>query len=127
MSGAIGGTEIYGGSKAFTSGRSSGGWGLSSAFTRLEKLAREQPDVRSLRLYMHVDNFSARRTYEKLGMHQTKYEVFELEFDAGASIEGAMRNISHEKLSGFWLPAWVPGPMQSSQPGEVSRSIRVTS
>jgi len=30
---------------------------------------------------------SARRTYEKLGMHQTKYEVFELEFDAGASIK----------------------------------------
>jgi ribosomal protein S18 acetylase RimI-like enzyme len=56
-------------------------------FTHLEKLAREQPDVRSLRLYMHVDNLSARRTYEKLGMHQTKYEVFELEFDAGTSIK----------------------------------------
>jgi len=56
-------------------------------FTHLEKLAREQPDVRSLRLYMHVDNFTARRTSEKLGMHQTKYEVFELEFDAGASIK----------------------------------------
>jgi GNAT superfamily N-acetyltransferase len=56
-------------------------------FRYLENLARERPDVRSLRLYMHVDNLSARRTYEKLGMHQTKYEVFELELDPSASTE----------------------------------------
>ena len=56
-------------------------------FRYLENLARERPDVRSLRLYMHADNLSARRTYEKLGMHQTKYEVFELELDPSASTE----------------------------------------
>jgi len=52
-------------------------------FKHLEMLARERKDVRSLRLYMHADNATARRSYEKLGMHQTKYEVFELEFDPG--------------------------------------------
>ncbi len=50
-------------------------------FKYLEDLARAQQDVRSLRLYMHADNSHARRSYEKLGMRQTKYEVFELEFE----------------------------------------------
>lgn len=50
-------------------------------FKHLEGLARSRPDVRSLRLYMHSENSTARRSYEKLGMRRTKYEVFELEFD----------------------------------------------
>jgi GNAT superfamily N-acetyltransferase len=54
-------------------------------FAHLERLARERKDVRSLRLYMHRDNTAARQSYEKLGMAQTHYEVFELEFDPGAS------------------------------------------
>ena len=53
-------------------------------FKYLEGLARSQKDVRSLRLYMHADNAAARRSYENLGMHWTKYEVFELEFDSNA-------------------------------------------
>ena len=50
-------------------------------FTYLEEVARATPEVKSLRLYMHEDNRVARRSYEKLGMKRTKYEVFELEFD----------------------------------------------
>jgi hypothetical protein len=50
-------------------------------FKYLERLARQTPDVRSLRLYMHEQNSTARRSYEKLGMCQTKYQVFELELD----------------------------------------------
>ena len=49
-------------------------------FRHLESVARGRPDVRGLRLYMHVDNSKARQTYENLGMHQTRYEVFEMEF-----------------------------------------------
>lgn len=49
-------------------------------FRYLEELARSQKDVRALRLYMHADNSDARRSYENLGMHRTRYEVFELEF-----------------------------------------------
>jgi GNAT superfamily N-acetyltransferase len=50
-------------------------------FNHLKGLARQQGDVRSLRLYMHSDNSTARRSYENLGMRRTHYEVFELEFE----------------------------------------------
>jgi GNAT superfamily N-acetyltransferase len=56
-------------------------------FGHLEALAREQKDVRTLRLYMHKDNLTARRSYETLGMSQTKYEVFELELEPDESAE----------------------------------------
>ena len=52
-------------------------------FSHLENLARGQSDVRALRLYMHADNSAARRSYENLGMHRTKYEVFEMDFESG--------------------------------------------
>jgi GNAT superfamily N-acetyltransferase len=56
-------------------------------FGHLQALARAQKDVRTLRLYMHKDNLTARRSYEMLGMSQTKYEVFELELEEGKSTE----------------------------------------
>jgi len=52
-------------------------------FKHLEVLARQQEDVRALRLYMHSDNSAARQSYERQGMRRMKYEVFELEFDPG--------------------------------------------
>ena len=48
-------------------------------FEHLKREAQAQKDVCSLRLYMHADNFPARQSYARLGMAQTKYEVFELE------------------------------------------------
>ena len=48
-------------------------------FNHLRTLAQTRPDVCSLRLYVHADNAPARRSYERLGMSRTKYEVFELE------------------------------------------------
>ena len=51
-------------------------------FKHLEELARAREEVRSLRLYMHAENSTARRSYEELGMRQTQYQVFELEFDS---------------------------------------------
>jgi GNAT superfamily N-acetyltransferase len=54
-------------------------------FDYLGALARSRGDVRSLRLYMHADNSKARQSYVNLGMHRTKYEVFELEFEPGGS------------------------------------------
>lgn len=50
-------------------------------FKYLEAMARQEEGVRSLRLYMHAENSTARRSYEKLGMRRTHYEVFELEFE----------------------------------------------
>jgi len=46
-------------------------------FDHLLGEAARQPQVCALRLYMHRDNVAARRTYERAGMVQTHYEVFE--------------------------------------------------
>ncbi len=50
-------------------------------FEHVQTLALNTPDVRSLRLYMHSENATARRSYEKLGMKSTHYEVLELELE----------------------------------------------
>lgn len=47
-------------------------------FRHLQDLARSRKDVPAMRLYVHADNARARQSYERLGMKQTKYEVFEL-------------------------------------------------
>ncbi|HEY9170789.1 MAG TPA: GNAT family N-acetyltransferase [Verrucomicrobiae bacterium] len=49
-------------------------------FKHLEGLARGNPGVAGLRLYMHAENERARRTYERLGMNHSDYEVFEMDF-----------------------------------------------
>ena len=43
----------------------------------VESSAREEGDVASLRLYVERDNASARAIYEKLGMEETGYLVYE--------------------------------------------------
>jgi GNAT superfamily N-acetyltransferase len=48
-------------------------------FRHLTDLARADKSVCGLRLYMHRENQTARRSYERLGMKRTPYEVFELE------------------------------------------------
>lgn len=49
-------------------------------FEHLTVLARARKDVVGLRLYMHHENETARRTYERLGMKRAGYEVFEMDF-----------------------------------------------
>jgi GNAT superfamily N-acetyltransferase len=53
-------------------------------FAHLEQLAAADPEVCTLRLYMHEGNATARRSYEKLGMLPTHYLVFEKEVRAGS-------------------------------------------
>jgi GNAT superfamily N-acetyltransferase len=48
-------------------------------FEHVKALAREQTDVPALRLYVHAENARAHRSYERLGMCRTQYEVFELD------------------------------------------------
>lgn len=48
-------------------------------FDYLKVLAQKQGDIPALRLYMHRENARARQSYERLGMKQTHYELFELE------------------------------------------------
>jgi GNAT superfamily N-acetyltransferase len=48
-------------------------------FNHLRSLAQTRQDVRSLRLYVHVENTRAHESYLRLGMTRTQYEVFELD------------------------------------------------
>lgn len=49
-------------------------------FQHVHKLAKSRRDVCGLRLYMHSENGRARKTYERLGMNRSDYEVFEKDF-----------------------------------------------
>ncbi len=53
---------------------------FSALFRHVERLARERPEVRGLRLYMHAENEQARRSYQRLGMNPTQYLVFDKSF-----------------------------------------------
>ncbi len=48
-------------------------------FEHVRALARQHNDVPAIRLYVHADNTRAHRTYARLGMSRTKYEVLELD------------------------------------------------
>ena len=48
-------------------------------FDRVQKLARARREVCGLRLYVEQNNQRAQRTYTRLGMTKTHYEVFETE------------------------------------------------
>lgn len=49
-------------------------------FNHVDALAKATKDVCGLRLYVDADNASARKTYERLGMKGTNYELFETDF-----------------------------------------------
>jgi len=51
-----------------------------SLFHHIHALAKAKPDVCGLRLYMDHDNHRARQAYERLGLKQTGYQVFEVDF-----------------------------------------------
>jgi GNAT superfamily N-acetyltransferase len=48
-------------------------------FRHLQSLARVQKEVCTLRLYVHGENAQAHRSYERMGMSRTKYQIYELE------------------------------------------------
>ena len=49
-------------------------------FEHVRKLARGRKDVCGLRLYVDGHNERARKTYEELGMKQTEYLFYEIDF-----------------------------------------------
>jgi len=48
-----------------------------SIYRHIESLAKDHPDVRALRLYVHHDNARAMKTYEAMGMTKAGYELYE--------------------------------------------------
>lgn len=49
-------------------------------YEHVNALARREPDVRGLRLYVHRDNHRALTTYRRLGMTLTEYLMYEEEW-----------------------------------------------
>ncbi len=48
-------------------------------YERVRKLASDCGNVCGLRLYVEQDNHAAQRTYEAMGMHRTRYHMYETE------------------------------------------------
>jgi hypothetical protein len=55
-------------------------WWIQSVYD-VQDLARARADVCAVRLYVDAGNARAIRSYERLGMHRSHYEVFELDLD----------------------------------------------
>jgi GNAT superfamily N-acetyltransferase len=49
-------------------------------FEHVRSLAKARKAICGLRLYMDAHNAAARKAYERLGLKQTHYEVFEMDF-----------------------------------------------
>ena len=49
-------------------------------YEHVDRLARERGDVCGLRLYVERHNDRAQRTYERLGMQRTVYDMFETDY-----------------------------------------------
>jgi len=49
----------------------------SAMYKFVQKMAKAEPDVFGFRLYVERDNLPAQKTYEKLGMTETHYKMYE--------------------------------------------------
>jgi ribosomal protein S18 acetylase RimI-like enzyme len=58
---------------------------FSALYRHVESLARNDPDVSGVRLYVNSRNERAQRTYESLGMDMTDYRVMEAIFNEDKS------------------------------------------
>jgi ribosomal protein S18 acetylase RimI-like enzyme len=55
---------------------------FSGLYRHVESLAKQEPQVCGLRLYVEGDNLRAQATYESLGMNKPGYLVMQTVFDA---------------------------------------------
>ena len=53
---------------------------FKSLYAHVESLARKNPQVCGLRLYVENNNARAQATYERCGMTRTVYQMFEVDF-----------------------------------------------
>lgn len=54
----------------------------SSLYRQVESLARSDPDVIGLRLYVEKENERAQATYSKMGMKATNYQIMQVFFES---------------------------------------------
>jgi GNAT superfamily N-acetyltransferase len=53
---------------------------FKTLFDHIHALAKKSPDVCGLRLYVEKSNTRAKQTYERLAMHSSHYEMYEMDF-----------------------------------------------
>ena len=53
---------------------------FKALFEHIHTLAKAKPDVCGLRLYVDETNTRAKQTYERLAMHSSHYELYEVDF-----------------------------------------------
>ena len=53
---------------------------FKALYQHVEQLARSQSGVCGLRLYVERDNERAQQTYQKLGMREAPYDIYEVDF-----------------------------------------------
>ena len=69
---------------------------FTALFEHVERLARNDPEVIGLRLYMERDNETARQTYLRHGMRLTAYVLFE-KYPLGENgVNAIQRGTAHE-------------------------------
>ncbi|MFH0990635.1 MAG: GNAT family N-acetyltransferase [bacterium] len=52
----------------------------SMLYKHIHTIARTRGDVSGIRLYVESSNTRAKSAYEKLGMHQARYDMYEVDF-----------------------------------------------
>jgi GNAT superfamily N-acetyltransferase len=53
---------------------------FKTLYNHVHRLATSRSDICGLRLYVERDNQRAKRTYERLGLRPTSYELYEVDF-----------------------------------------------
>jgi GNAT superfamily N-acetyltransferase len=53
---------------------------FNALFKHIHSLAKSSQDVCGLRLYVEKSNSRAKQTYERLAMHSSHYEMYEMDF-----------------------------------------------
>jgi len=53
---------------------------FTALYRHVEQLVRSRKDVCGFRLYVDESNDRARKTYERLGMHTSRYQLMEIDF-----------------------------------------------
>jgi GNAT superfamily N-acetyltransferase len=64
---------------------------FKSLFDHVHSLATARTDVCGLRLYVERENALARRTYERLGMGYSRYDLYEMDFVLQEQLEARKR------------------------------------
>lgn len=62
---------------------------FKSLYLHLQQEAQADPDICGLRLYVEHDNRAAQTTYAELGMTQTRYHLYEVEFGRSREARGS--------------------------------------